>query len=285
MLPPGSVLGQRYRLDRQIGSGSMGVVYAAHDLSRDRPVALKMIDRSHTADATMVARFQREGRIVSDLRHPNIVEVFDVGEIDGDWVMTMELLDGTNLADAIEATTAYTPESAIPILRGVLDALEIAHARQIVHRDIKPQNIFLARNGGGAATVKVLDFGVAKVVGLNSEDQLTRSGTILGTPEFMAPEQATGKGADHRSDLYAVACVAYAMLCGRPPFVDNWPMRIVMKQAFEPPAPPSRLRPELARAPEIDRVMARALEKNPEDRYQSAGEMRAAIEALAGVPE
>ena len=285
MLPPGSVLGQRYRLDRQIGSGSMGVVYAAHDLSRDRPVALKMIDRSHTADATMVARFQREGRIVSDLRHPNIVEVFDVGEIDGDWVMTMELLDGTNLADAIEATTAYTPESAIPILRGVLDALEIAHARQIVHRDIKPQNIFLARNGGGAATVKVLDFGVAKVVGLNSEDQLTRSGTILGTPEFMAPEQATGKGADHRSDLYAVACVAYAMLCGRPPFVDNWPMRIVMKQAFELPAPPSRLRPELARAPEIDRVMARALEKNPEDRYQSAGEMRAAIEALAGVPE
>ena len=285
MLPPRSVLGQRYRLDRQIGSGSMGVVYAAHDLSRDRPVALKMIDRSHTADATMVARFQREGRIVSDLRHPNIVEVFDVGEIDGDWVMTMELLDGTNLADAIEATTAYTPESAIPILRGVLDALEIAHARQIVHRDIKPQNIFLARNGGGAATVKVLDFGVAKVVGLNSEDQLTRSGTILGTPEFMAPEQATGKGADHRSDLYAVACVAYAMLCGRPPFVDNWPMRIVMKQAFEPPVPPSRLRPELARAPEIDRVMARALEKNPEDRYQSAGEMRAAIEALAGVPE
>jgi len=282
MLPPGSVLGQRYRLDRQIGSGSMGVVYAAHDLSRDRPVALKMIDRSHTADATMVARFQREGRIVSDLRHPNIVEVFDVGEIDGDWVMTMELLDGTNLADAIEATTAYTPESAIPILRGVLDALEIAHARQIVHRDIKPQNIFLARNGGGAATVKVLDFGVAKVVGLNSEDQLTRSGTILGTPEFMAPEQATGKGADHRSDLYAVACVAYAMLCGRPPFVDNWPMRIVMKQAFEPPVPPSRLRPELARAPEIDRVMARALEKNPEDRYQSAGELRAAIEALAG---
>jgi len=285
MLPPGSVLGQRYRLDRQIGSGSMGVVYAAHDLSRDQPIALKMIDRGHTVDATMVARFQREGRIVSDLRHPNIVEVFDVGEIDGDWVMTMELLDGTNLADAIEATTAYTPESAIPILRGVLDALEIAHARQIVHRDIKPQNIFLARNGGGAATVKVLDFGVAKVVGLNSEDQLTRSGTILGTPEFMAPEQATGKGADHRSDLYAVACVAYAMLCGRPPFVDNWPMRIVMKQAFEPPVPPSRLRPELARAPEIDRVMARALEKNPEDRYQSAGEMRAAIEALAGVPE
>src|SRR4029079_6003846 len=132
-----------------------------------------------------------------------------------------------------------------------LDALEIAHARQIVHRDIKPQNIFLVRDGD-ATGVKVLDFGVAKCVGLSTKEQLTRSGTILGTPEYMAPEQATGAGADHRSDLYAVACVAYAMLCGRPPFLDDWPMRIVMKQAFEPPAPPSRLRPDLPAAGAVD---------------------------------
>src|SRR5262245_52038605 len=248
----------------------MGAVYAARDLSDDRPVALKIINRGHTSDPTMVARFQREGRIIAGLRHPNIVQVFDVAQIEGDWVMAMELLEGTNLANAIEARTTYESEEAVPVLRGVLDALEIAHQHQIVHRDIKPQNIFLARNGGGTASVKVLDFGVAKVVGLSAEDQLTRSGTILGTPEFMAPEQATGKGADHRSDLYAVACVAYAMLCGRPPFVDNWPMRIIMKQAFEPPAPPSRLRPELARVRGVDRFMARALEKKPEDRYQSA---------------
>ncbi|HMF42687.1 MAG TPA: serine/threonine-protein kinase [Polyangia bacterium] len=284
MLPSGSILGQRYRLDRQIGSGSMGVVYAARDLQHDRPIALKIISRIHTDDPTMVARFQREGRIVSELHHPNIVQVFEVGQIDGDWVMAMELLEGTNLADDITAMTAYTPERAVPVLRSVLDALEIAHAHQIVHRDIKPQNIFLARAGAGAgaAGVKVLDFGVAKVVGLSAEEQLTRSGTIIGTPEFMSPEQATGRGADHRSDLYAVACVGYAMLCGRPPFLDNWPLRIVMKQAFEPPAPPSRLRADLARAPEIDRFMARALEKKPEDRYQSATEMRAALDGLAG---
>jgi serine/threonine protein kinase len=281
MLAPGSVLGQRYRLDRQIGSGSMGVVYAAHDLLRDRSIALKVIDRSHTEDATMVARFQREGRIVSELRHPNIVEVFDVGLIEGEWVMAMELLDGTNLADAIDARATFETAEALAVLRGVLDALETAHQNLIVHRDIKPQNIFLARNGGHAPSVKVLDFGIAKVVGLTAEQQLTRSGTIIGTPEFMAPEQATGKAADHRSDLYAVACVGYAMFCGRPPFVDNWPMRVVMKQAFETPAPPSRLRPTLAGACEIDRFMARALEKNPDDRYQSAREMRAALDALA----
>jgi serine/threonine-protein kinase len=230
----------------------------------------------------MIARFQREGRIIAELHHPNIVDVYEVSQIGGDWVMVMELLHGTNLADALEAKRAYEVAEAVPILSAVLDALEIAHAHQIVHRDVKPQNIFLASAGGDGTRVKVLDFGVAKVAGSNTEEQLTRSGTILGTPEFMAPEQATGHGADHRSDLYAVACVAYAMLCGRPPFLDSWPMRVVMKQAFEAPVLPSRLRPDLGLTPAVDRLIARALEKKPDDRYQSAREMRAVLEALAG---
>jgi serine/threonine protein kinase len=280
LLPPGSVLGQRYRLDRHIGSGTMGIVYAARDLAHDRPIALKVINPSHTADPTAIARFQREGRIVAELRHPNIVQVFEVGQIDGDWVMAMELLSGTNLADAIESKGAYAPPEAVPILRGVLDALEVAHAQQIVHRDVKPHNIFLAGTDRATASVKVLDFGVAKVAGPSTAEQLTRSGTVLGTPEFMAPEQATGSRADHRSDLYAVACVAYAMLCGRPPFLDSWPMRVVMKQAFEAPVLPSRLRPQLALTPGVDRFMVRALEKKPDDRYQSAAEMRAALEQM-----
>jgi len=282
-MQPGSVLGQRYRLEKTIGAGGMGTVYAAWDLARERSIALKVINQRHATDATTVARFQREGRIVADLRHPNIVEVFEVGQIDGEWVMAMELLAGTNLAEAIDAAKPYAPGEAIPILHEILAALEVAHRHQIVHRDIKPQNIFLTRAGdsGDLARVKVLDFGVAKIVGLSAEEQLTRSGTILGTPEFMSPEQATGKGADHRSDLYAVACVAYAMVCGRPPFLDSWPLRIVMKQAFEAAPPPSRLRPDLGGAPGIDRFMARALEKHPDDRYQSAAEMRAALDALA----
>jgi serine/threonine-protein kinase len=281
-LPPGSVLGRRYRLDREIGSGSIGRVYAARDLTNDRSIALKVINQSHSTDPTVVARFQREGRIVTELRHANIVQVFEVDQIDGDWVMAMELLTGMNLADAIESKKAYGLAEAVPILRGILDALDVAHTQHIVHRDIKPQNIFLVRADDGTTGVKVLDFGVAKVAASKTEEQLTRSGTILGTPEFMAPEQATGHGADHRSDLYAVACVAYAMLCGRPPFLDNWPMRVVMKQAFEAPVLPSRLRPELGLTPDVDRLIARALEKKPDDRYQSAREMRAVLEALAG---
>ena len=184
-----------------------------------------------------MARFQREGRLVSELRHPNIVEVLELGQLDGEWFISMELLEGMNLADAITARTAFGPAAAVPVLGAILAALAAAHDSQIVHRDIKPQNIFLGQPEAGAASVKVLDFGVAKVVGQSGQEQLTRSGTIIGTPEFMAPEQATGTKVDHRSDLYAVGCVAYAMLCGRPPFLDNWPMRILMKQAFEPIAP------------------------------------------------
>jgi serine/threonine protein kinase len=259
----------------------MGTVFAARDLAGDRAVALKIIHRLHTADPTMVARFQREGRVVAGLRHPNIVQVFDVARFDGEWVMAMELLEGTNLAEAIAARGSYAPEEVIPVLRGVLAALEAAHEQQIVHRDIKPQNVFVALESDGRTEVKVLDFGVAKVVGLSAQEQLTRTGTLLGTPEFMAPEQATGTGADHRSDLYAVACVGYAMLCGRPPFLDNWPLRVVMKQAFEAPPPPSRLRPSLAGSPGVDRFMARALEKRREDRFQSAADMRAALDELA----
>ena len=280
-LRAGSVLGRRYRVDREIGSGTMGTVYAARDLASDRPIALKVINSSHTSDPTTIARFQREGRIVSELRHPNIVEVFAVEQVDDDWIMAMELLEGANLADAMAARKAYQPEEAVPLLREVLNALEVAHQHQIVHRDIKPQNIFLSRSGASPLGVKVLDFGVAKVVGLSAEEQLTRSGTILGTPEFMAPEQATGIGADHRSDLYAVACVAFAMLCGRPPFLDDWPMRVVMKQAFEAPVAPSRLRPDLLAADAVDRFMSRALAKKREERFQSAGEMRSELDALA----
>ena len=259
----------------------MGTVYAARDLASDRPIALKVINSSHTSDPTTIARFQREGRIVSELRHPNIVEVFAVEQVDDDWIMAMELLEGANLADAMAARKAYQPQEAVPLLREVLNALEVAHQHQIVHRDIKPQNIFLSRSGASPLGVKVLDFGVAKVVGLSAEEQLTRSGTILGTPEFMAPEQATGIGADHRSDLYAVACVAFAMLCGRPPFLDDWPMRVVMKQAFEAPVAPSRLRPDLLAADAVDRFMSRALAKKREERFQSAGEMRSELDALA----
>ena len=280
-LPSGHVLGNRYRIERRIGSGAMGQVYAAQELASSRAVAIKVISEELTTDATMVARFRREGRVMSETRHPNIVEVLDLDEADGRWFLAMELLDGINLADAIAQQPAFAPAEIVPILRAVLDALEAAHEREVVHRDLKPENVFLVRPPGGACLVKVLDFGVAKVVGQSPEEQLTRSGTIIGTPEFMSPEQAMGRTVDARSDLYAVGCIAYAMLCGRPPFLDNWPMRVIMKQAFEPHVAPSRVRPDLPAAEVVDRFMARALAKKQEERFQSAGEMRQALEALA----
>jgi serine/threonine-protein kinase len=285
MLPLDSLFGGRYRLERCLGSGAMGTVYAARDIGDGRALALKIIRREHTANQAAVARFQREGRLVSEIRHPNIVEVFAVDQADGRWFIAMELLEGTNLTARIGRGQVYRPDEAVPVLRGILRALEGAHERKIVHRDIKPENVFVVRGGEGAPPqVKVLDFGVAKVVGLSAQDQLTRSGTVLGTPEFMAPEQATGTSVDHRSDLYSVACVAYAMICGRPPFVDNWPLRVLMKQAYEPYEPPSRLRPALPGAAAVDRFMERALQKKPEDRFQSAREMGTALEALADTP-
>jgi eukaryotic-like serine/threonine-protein kinase len=280
LLPSGHILAGRYRIERHIGAGAMGNVYAARQLAGDRAVAVKVIREAHTADSKMVARFRREGRLMLEARHPNIAEILELAEAEGHWFLAMELLEGMNLADAIAQKQNFDPPEIMPVLRAVLDALEAAHAREVVHRDLKPENIFLAGRFGDEVRVKVLDFGVAKVVGQSAEEQLTRSGTVIGTPEFMSPEQAMGTDVDARSDLYAVGCIAYAMLCGRPPFLDNWPMRVIMKQAFEPHTPVSRMRPDLAGFGVIDRFIARALAKKPAERYQSAAEMRAALDDL-----
>ena len=283
LLAAGHLLGPRYRIERHIGSGAMGQVYAARELGSSKAVAIKVISEEHTTDATMVARFRREGRVMAETRHPNIVEVVDLDVAEGRWFLAMELLDGINLAQAIAQKPRFEPEEIVPVLRAVLDALGAAHGREIVHRDLKPENIFLVGPPNGAFQVKVLDFGVARVVDESAEEQLTRSGTIIGTPEFMSPEQAMGRKADARSDLYAVGCIAYTMLCGRPPFLDNWPMRVIMKQAFEPHVPPSRVRTDLSAGggDVIDRFVARALAKKPEERFQSAAEMREALDSLA----
>jgi serine/threonine-protein kinase len=282
LLPIGTLVGGRYELQRCLGSGAMGTVYAARGMSDGRPFALKIIRREHTEDPTMVARFQREGRLIAKMRHPNIVQVFELDEDSGAWFIAMELLEGKNLGTAMAHKGTYALAEASPVLLAILDALDVAHAQQIVHRDVKPENVFLV-SGVGVERVKLLDFGVAKFVDQSAQEQLTRSGVVLGTPEYMAPEQAVGTSVDHRSDLYSVGCIAYAMICGRPPFVDNWPLRVIMKQAFEPHVPPSRLRPDVPGAEAIDRFIARALQKKPEERYQSASAMRADLATLLRV--
>jgi len=261
----------------------MGTVYAAWHVDLDRPVALKVVSPRHASEPRVVERFRREARMASQARHPNIVEVLDLGQLEGLWYIAMELLEGLDLYDAIVMKRCYEPAEIVPVLDQVLSGLEAAHGLGLVHRDLKPENVFLARAPGGHFTVKLLDFGVVKVPpdGEGAQAQLTRTGTVVGTPEYMAPEQATDAKVDQRADLYAIGCVAYAMLCGAPPFVDKSVLRVLTSHVCDPVVPPSRKRPGLAHAEAVDRFVLKALEKQPERRYQSAGEMRHALAEMA----
>src|SRR5262245_20399409 len=184
-LPAGTILGDRYRIDRKIGSGGMGTVYAAWHIPLRRPVALKVLSRAHSLDPTYVKRFRREARICSQARHPNIVEVIDLGQAEGHEYLAMELLEGLDLADAITMKGTYDPVEMIPVIDQVLAALEVAHGFGVIHRDLKPENVYLAQSPAHDVTIKLLDFGVVKVLDEGAQAHLTRTGSVVGTPEYM----------------------------------------------------------------------------------------------------
>jgi eukaryotic-like serine/threonine-protein kinase len=280
-LAPGALLGGRYRIGKQLGKGGMGTVYSARHVDLGRDIALKVIARRHARDERVIARFRREARAAAQARHPNIVDVIDLGEADGRWYLAMELLDGIDLAQAIALKRVYEPAELPSVLDPVLAALDSAHAIGLVHRDLKPENIFLARTTGDDAHVKVLDFGVVKVIDEGAEKHLTRTGTVVGTPEYMAPEQAQGGVVDARADLYAIGCVAYNMLTGRPPFSDASILAVLAAHVCNEPVPPSQLRPALPASRKVDAFIEKALAKRADDRFQTAAEMRAALKELA----
>jgi serine/threonine-protein kinase len=282
LLPEGTVLAGRYRIDRKLGEGGMGAVYSAWHIDLRKAVALKVIARKHSSDPRVVERFRREARMASQARHPNIVDVLDLGQADGHWYLAMEMLDGIDLFDAIAIKRTYDPAELISVLDPILSALDTAHNLGLVHRDLKPENIFLARiPGSEEVRIKLLDFGVVKVMDDGAQQHLTRTGTVVGTPEYMAPEQATGGSVDRRADLYAIGCVAYAMLCGGPPFVDKSVLRVLTAQVVQPPTPPSKLRPGMLAPDKVDAFVMKALSKRPDLRFQNASEMRAALAELA----
>jgi serine/threonine-protein kinase len=278
-LVPGDLVGERYRIVRRIGKGGMGTVYEAEHLMLRRHVALKVIARQHSLDARHVERFRREARVAAQLRHPNVVEVIDLGQADGREYLAMELLEGMDLCDAIQLAEGYDPLDTVPILDQVLGALEAAHGAGLVHRDLKPENIFLAQAPDGELTVRLLDFGVVKVPEGGAQAQLTRTGMVVGTPDYMAPEQATGSELDARADLYALGCIAFAMVCGRPPFRDRSVLLLMAAHVTKPPPLPSSLREGLS--PAVDEFILRALQKDPARRYASAAEMRSALHRMA----
>ncbi|MFI2431597.1 Stk1 family PASTA domain-containing Ser/Thr kinase [Streptomyces sp. NPDC018693] len=275
-------LGGRYELGPVLGRGGMAEVYHAHDTRLGRQVAVKTLRADLARDPSFQARFRREAQSAASLNHPAIVAVYDTGEdyIDGVSIpyIVMEYVDGSTLRELLHSGRKLLPERAMEMTIGILQGLEYAHRNGIVHRDIKPANVMLTRNG----QVKVMDFGIARAMG-DAGMTMTQTAAVIGTAQYLSPEQAKGEQVDARSDLYSTGCLLYELLTVRPPFVGDSPVAVAYQHVREEPQPPSVFDPEIT--PEMDAIVLRALVKDPNYRYQSADEMRADIEAcLDGQP-
>lgn len=272
-------LGGRYELISVIGRGGMAEVWRARDHRLGRDVAVKRLRTDLASDETFQARFQREAQAAAGLNHPNIVAVYDTGDAPDPTTglkvpyIVMELVEGHTLRDVLRDGRKIRPERALEFTAGVLDALSYSHAAGIVHRDIKPANVMLTASG----LVKVMDFGIARAVA-DTSATMTQTAAVIGTAQYLSPEQARGETVDNRADIYATGCLLYELLVGRPPFVGDSPVSVAYQHVREVPAPPSALDPEIT--PAMDDIALKALAKDPADRYQSAKQMRDDITAL-----
>ena len=261
----------RYLIVRKLGSGGMADVYLADDKELGRQVALKLLNERHANDEQFVERFRREAQSAAGLNHPNIVSIFDRGRAEGTYYIAMEYLDGRTLKELLVRNGPTPIEIAIDYTRQILSALAFAHRGGIVHRDIKPHNIVVRKDG----RLKVTDFGIAR----SGASQMTEAGSIVGTAQYLSPEQARGAPVDQRSDLYSLGIVMYEMLTGKVPFTGDAPVEIAMKHLNAVPEPPSKLRPEIPH--DLDAIVMRALAKEPDLRYASAEEMDADLARVA----
>ncbi|WP_228976155.1 Stk1 family PASTA domain-containing Ser/Thr kinase [Streptomyces sp. DH12] len=275
-------LGGRYELGSVLGRGGMAEVYLAHDTRLGRTVAVKTLRADLARDPSFQARFRREAQSAASLNHPAIVAVYDTGEdyVDGVSIpyIVMEYVDGSTLRELLHSGRKLLPERTLEMTVGILQALEYSHRAGIVHRDIKPANVMLTRTG----QVKVMDFGIARAMG-DAGMTMTQTAAVIGTAQYLSPEQAKGEQVDARSDLYSTGCLLYELLTVRPPFIGDSPVAVAYQHVREEPQPPSNFDPEIT--PEMDAIVLKALVKDPDYRYQSADEMRADIEAcLDGQP-
>ena len=265
------VFDRRYVIKRKLGSGGMADVYLAEDQELGRNVALKLLNERHAADEQFVERFRREAQSAAGLNHPNIVSIFDRGYAEGTYYIAMEYLEGRTLKELLVRNGPTPIPVSIEYARQILGALAFAHRNGIVHRDIKPHNIVVGSDG----RLKVTDFGIAR----SGASQMTEAGSIVGTAQYLSPEQARGASVDPRSDLYSLGIVLYEMLTGHVPFTGDTPVEIAMKHLSLAPEPPSALRPEVPH--NLDAVVMRALAKDPDQRYGSAEEMDAELARVA----
>src|SRR5579885_2673017 len=267
----GKVFDGRYLIERKLGAGGMADGYLAEDQELGRHVALKLLNARHAHDEQFVERFRREAQSAAGLNHPNIVSIFDRGYAEDTYYIAMEYLDGRTLKELIVRNGPTPIPIAIDYARQVLAAIAFAHRHGVVHRDIKPHNVVVGKDG----RLKVTDFGIAR----SGASQMTEAGSIVGTAQYLSPEQARGAPVDPRSDIYSLGIVLYEMLTGKVPFSGDAPVEIAMKHLSQVPEPPSKLRPNVPH--DLDAVVMRALAKDPEQRYGSAEEMDADLARVA----
>src|SRR5260370_13112287 len=276
------LLGGRYELDGVVGRGGMAEVYRARDIRLDRIVAIKTLRADLARDQIFQARFRREAQSAASLNHPSIVAVYDTGEDMATGLpvpyIVMEYVDGRTVRDLLQEGHRLLPERSLEIIDGVLRALDYSHQAGIVHRDIKPGNVMVTRN----SDIKVMDFGIAPAI-THAQATIPQTAQVIGTAQYLSPEQARGERVDSRSDLYSAGCLLYELLTGRPPFTGDSPVAIAYQHVRENPVPPSRVDPDVPAW--ADAIVLKAMAKAPADRDQSAAEMRADLQrAASGMP-
>jgi serine/threonine-protein kinase len=268
----------RYEVGALLGSGGMAEVFVGHDRVLARRVAIKVLHSQYARNPAFVERFKREARAVASLTHPGIVAVYDTGEQDGTHFIVMEYVEGRTLADILEDDGPLEPDRAAAVIAEVASALGAAHARGLIHRDVKPANVMVAPREQGGDQVKVMDFGIAR---LAAAAGLTETSNVIGTARYMAPEQAQAFEIDGRADIYSLGVCLYECLCGQAPFSGDSPVAVATKHVNDPPRPPSQLRAGIP--PALEAITLMALAKLPDDRYQTAGDLRDDLErARAG---
>jgi eukaryotic-like serine/threonine-protein kinase len=285
----GTTVAGRYKVIKLLGEGGMGAVYLSEHVAIEKRIALKVLHPEYATKGDIVTRFHQEAVSASRIKHPNVLEIFDFGQLDnGAFYLAMEFLEGNDLADEIQRHRVLDPARGLRFALQICRALSAAHAKGVVHRDMKPENVFLQRTPDGEEIVKIVDFGIAQLrtneeaAAGAKQRRLTRTGMIFGTPEYMSPEQAGGKHADLRADIYAVGIILYEMFTGAVPFTGETFLGVLAKHLNETAPPMSAVYPEVGISLELQATILRALEKAPESRYQSMSEL---AQALSATPE